>query len=201
MNRCRKIFQILLALITAMQLGACSKTARWEEEVPLNTGETIWVKRHTTYSVGGDAGNPLDLAYRPDWKETLVFEYKGKTFEYTGEAHLLVLAISPAGQPVLVAPAADKSWDRQNNYFCTTPHYVQLVPDPSGKAWSWPDHIESWLYGLPANLMLKRQKPSEMKDRYTTSDRNKADEIARIQSQDYRSIDAAYKSTACKRKN
>ena len=66
MNRLKKPLQILLIVIAATQLAACSKTVQWEEEVPLNTGETIWVEKTLNYTIKGGAGNPLDMAYRPD---------------------------------------------------------------------------------------------------------------------------------------
>ncbi len=61
MNRLKKPLQILLAVVGALQLTACSKTVQWEEEVPLNTGETIWVKRTVVYSLQGESGNPMDI--------------------------------------------------------------------------------------------------------------------------------------------
>lgn len=64
MNCYERTVMILFVCMTAL-LSACSKTVQWEEEVPLNTGETIWVKRTVVYSAQGGAGNPLDMAYRP----------------------------------------------------------------------------------------------------------------------------------------
>ena len=40
MNRFKTSLRILVAMVAALQLTACSKTVQWEEEVPLNTGET-----------------------------------------------------------------------------------------------------------------------------------------------------------------
>ena len=31
--------------LLALVLSACGRTVTWEEEVPLNTGETIWIER------------------------------------------------------------------------------------------------------------------------------------------------------------
>ena len=39
MNRFKTSLRILVAMVAALQLTACSKTVQWEE-VPLNTGET-----------------------------------------------------------------------------------------------------------------------------------------------------------------
>jgi hypothetical protein len=56
-------FLLLSSLLGLLQLTACSKTVQWEEEVPLNTGEVIWVKREVTYKYKGAGGNPLDMDY------------------------------------------------------------------------------------------------------------------------------------------
>ena len=37
--------KLILIGLAMTALTACSKTVEWEEEVPLNTGETIVVKR------------------------------------------------------------------------------------------------------------------------------------------------------------
>ena len=152
------LLKILLTAGAALQITACSKTVQWEEEVPLNTGETIWVKRSVVYSLQGEGGNPMNIGYRQDYAETLTFDWGGKRYVYKGNADLMVLAISPQKQPVLVAPAANKRWDWNHNYYCTTPHYVQFVPDMNGREWTWPPEIEPWLYGVPRNLMGQRRK-------------------------------------------
>ena len=72
--------KLSLAAVLTLQLTACAKTVHWEEEVPLNTGETIWVKRMVNYSIQGGAGNPFDMAYRPDWPEVIEFKWNGKTY-------------------------------------------------------------------------------------------------------------------------
>ncbi len=54
----------LIVMISLNLLSACSKKVHWEEEVPLNTGEVIWVKRIVTYKFQGASGNPFDMAYR-----------------------------------------------------------------------------------------------------------------------------------------
>ena len=53
------IQRLVLAAFAVLQLAGCSKTVQWEEEVPLNTGETIWVQRTVKYTYRGGAGNPL----------------------------------------------------------------------------------------------------------------------------------------------
>lgn len=193
MNHVKKSLGLLLALIVAAQLAACSKTVQWEEEVPLNTGETIWVKRTVVYAYQGAGGNPFDMGYRPKWVEKLQFEWGGKKYVYEGDASIMLLAISPNKQPVLIAPAAGKDWNWEHHYKCTVPFYVQLVPDAGGRTWTWPEAIEPWLFGLRSNLMLERHSPEEMKKRYTTQDRDMEDKIGSYQGPYKARIDPNYK--------
>ena len=189
----------LLILLPLVALTACSKTVQWEEEVPLNTGEVIWVKRTVEYKLQGAGGNPLDMAYRPDWTEEIAFEWKGKKYKYVGDADLMLLAISPnTQQPILVARADLKNWDVKNSYRCSTPFYVQLVSDERGLGWSWPPSIEPWLYGLPYNLMLHRAEMENLRSRYNAKDRADADYVMRHQSPSLTRIDPNFKFDQCK---
>jgi hypothetical protein len=159
------------AVIVATQLTACSKTVVWEEEVPLNTGEVIWVKRTVEYALRGAGSNPFDISMSPKWDELIEFTWNGKKYAYQGEATIMLLAISPDKKPVLVAPSGDKGWDSKNRYPCNVPAYVELVPDATGKKWTWPAKIEPWLYKMPYNLMQTRKKAEEMTKIYSTQER------------------------------
>jgi hypothetical protein len=171
---------------------------KWEEEVPLNTGDTVWVTRKITYKITGAGGNPFDIGYRPDWTEEIAFQWKGKKYRYVGDADLMLLAVSPNDQrPVLVAKATSKDWHWQNHYRCTTPFYVQFVPSADGREWSWPPSIEPWLYNMPQNLMAKREDLGEMKARYTTMDRVAMDRTMAIQSPSSARIDPTYNPDQC----
>jgi hypothetical protein len=194
MNPLKKPLRILLTLLAALQLTACSKTVQWEEEVPLNTGETIWVKRSVDYTLQGGAGNPLDIAYRPDWVEKLQFEWGGNKYVYEGGASVILLAISPQDTPVLVAPAADSDWRYKHDYKCTVPFYVQLVPDAKRKNWTWPPAIEPWLFGLQYNLMRSRHAPAEMEKRITAQTRNMKDADGSIQSPSHARINPTFEA-------
>jgi hypothetical protein len=184
----------VLALV-ATQLTACSKTVVWEEEVPLNTGEVIWVKRTVEYSYQGGGGNPLDMAYRPDWPELTEFTWDGKKYAYKGDAVIFVLAISPRRLPVLVARAGDGAWDAKNDYRCAVPHYVQFIPDKTGKTWTWPPAIEPWLYHLPANLLRGREAAEKMSPTYTAAHRHKLDGPTGLQFPSTGKIDPSYSKT------
>ncbi|WP_096696126.1 hypothetical protein [Polaromonas sp. AER18D-145] len=195
-----KRFSIILAFGASVLLSACSKTVQWEEEVLLNTGQTIWVKRTVVYSRQGGAGNPLDTAYRPEKDQALEFTWKGKTFHYKGEARIMVLAVSPHGQPSLIAPAEANSWNWRHKYLCTAPFYVQLVPDENGKNWTWPTSIEPWLYNLPTNLLLDIGDPNKMETKYLQAEKMKQPFWTDPQSQYMQKIDPAFNGDLCKKK-
>jgi hypothetical protein len=190
---------MVLWCVLALHLAACSRTVEWQEEVPLNTGETIWVKRKVVYSLQGASGNPLDIGYRPNKTETLSFRWEGKDYFYKGDAVLMLLAISPARRPILVARASDNSWDWAHEFRCAKPHYVQFVPDSSGGRWAWPPQIDPWLFGMPSNLMAQRRKPEEMNPRYTSQQRIAEDAIGMIQAPSAFVIDPNYTAESCKR--
>jgi hypothetical protein len=165
------LFKLILMGLAMTALTACSKTVQWEEEVLLNTGETIWVTKEVRYTIKGQPGNPADMGYLPDQAETTSFTYGGRRFSYNGEASLMVLAISPRNLPVLLAIASMGDWYYNNNYACVTPYYLELMPGGNGEQWTWPDRIEPWTYNLPTNLMRNRDHPSATKKRYTMADK------------------------------
>jgi hypothetical protein len=168
----QRIFAISFVVLSMSQITACAKTVTWEEEVLLNTGEIIWVTKEVNYTIKGRPGNPLDLGYRPDFVETISFQYDRRSYIYKGDAGIFVLAISPQKVPVLLASAGGKGWYRRNIYpRCAKPYYVQFLPDSTGQVWKWPDKIEPWTYDLPANLLVHRDHPSDVKRRYTLADK------------------------------
>lgn len=170
-----KVFLICFGFCS---LVACSKTVEWEEEVPLNTGETIWVKRQARYELQGEAGNPLDVKYRPTRNETIGFRYAGKEYRYDGDARIMLLAISPKGIPNLIAKAPDNSWNYVHKYKCAIPFYAQIIPSAGGRDWNWPQQIEPWLYGEHKNLLLTRLSPEQMRAKYTAAERTNLDSMA-----------------------
>jgi hypothetical protein len=194
------LIKLVLIGFVMTALAACSKTVRWEEEVPLNTGDVIWVKREVVYKLQGTGSNPLELGYWPSRTEEIAFEWKGKKYKHVGDARLMLLAIQPNTQrPVLVAKADNRDWHWRNNYRCTIPFYVQFVPSPDGREWSWPPSIEPWLYNMSHNLMAKREGFAKMnaQARYTKSDRVALDTTMAIQDPSSARIDPAYKSDSC----
>lgn len=171
MNLFNTSLLILLAMGAVLQLTIGAKTVQWEEEVLLNTGETIWISKEVRYTIKGQPGNPLDLGYLPDFVESTSFKYGGRDYTYRGDAAIMVLAISPQKLLVLLG-GLGRGWAARNKYPpCAKPYYVQLVPNSTGQQWTWPDRIELWTYNLPANLMLDRDHPSAVKRRYTMADK------------------------------
>ena len=187
-----------MALGIAGLLAACSKTVTWEEEVLLNTGETILVNKVVTFSIRGQAGNPADQRYASDDIETTSFKYQGKSYTYHGDADLLIIAISPQKVPVLLAAASSRDWYRRHTYKCVNPYYVMFIPDASGKEWTWPDRIEPWTYNLSTNLLLNRIHPVDTRKRFTMADKLMEEYRQDLRTLYFQKIDPLYISDICK---
>ena len=110
MNRLMKLLQVLLVMIAATQLTACSKTVQWEEEVPLNTGETIWVKRADTYKRESGYANPLKLVWGIT-NRAYEFFWHGQKYSYQRDKRInwrKLLYASPTDKTIsIVAGAAN----------------------------------------------------------------------------------------------
>lgn len=194
------LIKLMLIGLAVTTLSACSKTVKWEEEVPLNTGDVIWVKREVVYNYQGAGGNPFDFDYRPSRTEKLAFDWKGKEYAYVGDADLILLAIQPNSHlPVLVTPKGTGNWVRSRDIPCVKPYYVQLVVNESKWEWQVLQRVEPWLYNMPSNLMAKREDFTKMsaQARYTTSDRISMDTTMAIQSPDMARIDPNYQPEIC----
>ena len=195
-----KLVRLLLIGLTISALTACSKTVQWEEEVLLNTGETIVVKRSLPWELQGGTGNPADIALRPNVDQQIyAFSYRGKDYRYSGGADVRWIAISPTTKnPVLVARPESWAWTRRNVYACTVPFYLQLDPNAGQEKWTWPESIEPWLYNLPANVMATIPRLEDKKQkRYTMSEKHLRDATVRIQSPAAVKIDPLYEAESC----
>jgi len=197
----RCIAPILAALAAAFALSACSRPIIWEENVQLNTGEVIVVKRQGHYVYRGAPGNPLDFGYHPEPDTTIRFVYKGRSYSYAGDANLLSLAIGPDGLPNLIVSATDYQWQWKHNYYCAKPSYVQLKPDRSGQSWHWPESIEPWLYNLPTNLSIGVVAPDMAGKTLSQRDREIHNASLYVAGDHYKRIDPAYQHPNCKRKD
>jgi hypothetical protein len=197
MKLLKRPLRISLLVAAALQLAACSKTVQWEEEVPLNTGETIWVKRSGTYTYRCEFAVGTGCGYAPDWRSAIEFSYKGKRYRHTEVVTLILLAIGPDGVPNLVADPRRDEWNWKHKYYCVTPFYVQFRPDSSGKNWAWPERIDPWLYGLPTNLIFGLPPLESNGKKFTPADRaQKNASITGMHSQ-FERIDPAYSTDNC----
>lgn len=194
----RPLRALLLAAMVAPQLAGCSKTVQWEEEVPLNTGEVIWVKRTVKYTYQGGAGNPLDMAYRPERGSYVTeFIWRDNPYYFDLDAGVVLIAISPSGYPVLVGEAEAGAWESRNHYKCTIPFYVQFVPDATGRNWTWPPKIEPWVYNLETNRLFEIPTPDRPKRRYTIEERKAANAPGLAGSRSRQKIDPTYTGDLC----
>lgn len=189
----------ILVLTWLCSLAACSKTVQWEEEVQLNTDETIVVKRSGTYSFKCEFAVGTGCGYSPEWHSTIKFTYKGKNYVHTSEAFPMVLAISPDGKPSLVAVADESGWGNKNRYPCDAPYYVQFQPDENGKRWTWPTKIDTWLYNLSTNLVIGLAPLESDGKRFLETDREQKNASAINGSTFYRRIEPSYSSQHCVR--
>lgn len=202
MSRLKKTLQLLFAVTAALTfLTGCTRSVTWEEEVSLNTGETIVVKRSGTYTYKSEPGNPLDFGYGPDWRSTIEFTYKGKNYTHTDDAGLVLLAIAPDGVPNLVASAGSYEWQWKHKYYCVTPSYVQFRPDNTGKNWTWPERIDPWLYSLPTNLIFGLVPLEASGKKFTPADRAQENASVTVAFKEYKSIEPTFQHQNCMRRN
>lgn len=191
--------RITCVALFPFMMTACTRSVQWEEQVVLNTGETIMVERHGNYTFIMFSGASGFVGYEPDWRSTIEFTYKGKRYAYTGDASIQLLAIAPDLTPVLVADA--NGWGNKNSYPCVTPYYVEFIPDKSGRSWSWPPRISSWLYDLPTNLMIGLAPLDSTQRRFDAAARRKINASLLSYAANYERIDPGFKPENCVKRN
>ncbi len=188
--------------LLSLFVGSCmymtrDRTVTWEEEVPLNTGENIVVKRSGKYEFNlYTAGTGHAFFYSPMPRSTIEFTYKGKQYVNTSEGGLQLIAIAPDGLPNLVANAI--AWNRKNKnvYSCDPPYYMQFRPSSNGTEWTWPNRIDPWLYKLPTNLLLGIAAIEDDGKKFTSLDRQASNASAYAYAY-AKFIDTAYFSDGC----
>jgi hypothetical protein len=191
----------LCAAAAVVGLGACAKTVEWQEEVPLNTGETIWVRRSVEYERAGEAGNPFQRVWRTRrGSAVLAFEWRGKPYRFSEHGGPMVLAIGREGRPAVIAQAEAGGWDAVNQYRCTLPFYVQFVPDESGTRWTWPPSVDPSFYHLETNLLLAIPKPDDARQRFTAAERSAIHRAALASSPARQKVDPGYGGDKCRTK-
>lgn len=168
----------------------------WEEEVLLNTGESLNVQRQVDYTVGGAPGNPLDIGWNQKAGAVMRFSWRGRNYVFREHNNPLLLAISPQGVPVVVINPAIGRWRILHRLPCRTPSYVHFVPDATGERWSWPEAVEPWLYRLPANLLRQLPRPGHSTAKYRLQDVRAENAALRISAHD-RFIDPQFTADNC----
>jgi hypothetical protein len=187
-----------ISLLYGMLMAGCTNTnaVAWDEEVALNTGDVVIVRREQTYQRGSEPGNPLKPAWIAKTPGTMRFHWRGHDYTFNQHSVPTVLAISPEGQPVVLANASIGGWDQDNGFGCRTPFYVQFTPDPTGQNWTWPASIAPWAHGMAANLLVDIPRPEEGRRRYSAAEVRTLNEGLASPRQ-YVAIDPAFAPAHC----
>jgi hypothetical protein len=126
-------------------LSACGqslKTVEWEEEVPLNTGEIIWVKRVDTYIRRSEPGNPLQMGWWMD-KRAIEFDWQTKKYRFqTDTTEILMLYVLDASKNIVVV-----AWTKD----CSKRGYGEYHWIDGN--WQLQSNVNLTLVGQPRNLM------------------------------------------------
>ena len=134
--------RILLTIFAALTLAACSRTVEWEEEVPLNTGETIWVKRTDTFERRSEPGNPLQSGWWPI-SRAVKFTWQGQVYSFQTDTTAIMM-IHEFDAPKALAVIA---WARD----CRKRGYAEFRW--SNGNWQLQPNVNPALLGQPRNLM------------------------------------------------
>ena len=140
-----KFAKLIAFLFSMLLLSACSqteKTVQWEEEIPLNTGETIWVKRIDTFVSRSEPGNPLRMGWWPKQRQ-LKFSWEGREYAFQTETTAIMM-IHVFHAPKAIAVIA---WVKE----CGPPGYGEFRW--INGSWQLQPTVSAALIGLPRNLM------------------------------------------------
>jgi hypothetical protein len=150
-----KMFLVLLIVIF---VTACEKIQgdpsqeKWTENVKLQNGEVLQVKREERHGQGeaGTSGGPLTYS-------SLEFEYRGKQYKWeSGNTAPWILQVDDAGRPVVYSTIGYDWARRQRGNPCS--NGVLEIHD--GVSWiqypSWELHVSSKI-NLAANAEKGRQ--------------------------------------------
>jgi hypothetical protein len=141
----RRNFTMAAASMPSLFLSACGsslKTVAWEEEVPLNTGEVIWVKRADTYSRRSEPGNPLQMGWWIE-KRTIEFVWQAERYKFQVDTTaILMLHVLDESKNIAVI-----AWVKN----CAKRGYGEYRW--IGGNWQLQTSINNALIGHPRNLM------------------------------------------------
>jgi hypothetical protein len=160
-------FHIVIAILSTAVLSGCGKTIRWEEEVPLNTGEILVVERIAKFKRGSEPGNPLKAAWWPEGG-SIGFSLDGQRFvyEYSGRMNAFgIFVVGSRQSPSIVDYTGHK---------CAQPGLGEFRWH-SGQ-WELQRALSGELLGRPRNLIYAEADPdSAWPKRVTAEYREKAD--------------------------
>jgi hypothetical protein len=159
-----------MALAVCLVLAGCTNEVIWEEEVRLNTGDTVTVRRTAVFERSGAPGNPFEMGWGVRGVPVIHFVWRGKTYAFHEHGRPFVLAISPQNIPTIVINPAIGRWDAKHPLPCFKPYYVQFSAGTDGNTWTWQRGIEPWLHHAPINLLQDLPKPDRRKSKYTSDE-------------------------------
>src|SRR5712675_1591238 len=130
-------------------LTGCSNTVRWQEEVPLNTGEKIVVERVAKFKRGTEPGNPLKPAWWPDGG-SIRFNLHGQyyTYDYHGRMNVFGIYVETKETPSII----DSTGPR-----CDHPGLGEYRW--ANGVWVLQGTVPRNLIGMPRNLMFAEPYP------------------------------------------
>lgn len=187
---------IVVAVLLCINFFILTKTKSWDEEVLLNTGEVIWIKRSQTFNYGSAGDNPFKFGYYPERDEEIKFTWNGKKYYYKGSDGIFLLVISPENFPIFVAVKGVQLFGYHNDETCSHPNYKMMLFDDKVENWIYIDFIEPWLYEMPKNLLINTSDMDGLKSKYTMQEKPYYD--ARI-SQGIKKVDAGNIGSQCER--
>jgi hypothetical protein len=144
----RRNFTMAAASMPSLLLSSCGKSLKnveWEEEVPLNTGEILWVKRADTYTSRSEPGNPLQMGWWPK-SRSYKFQWNGQQCFYELDSKIsagaILIYVIEASKTVAIV-------DGTTN--CAKPGYGEFRWTEGN--WQLQPNIDPTLVGQPRNLM------------------------------------------------
>lgn len=131
-----------LLVVLATQLVACGRTVTWEEDVALDSGTTLRVKRFDHYARTSQPGNPFEMGWWID-RRSLEFRWRDRDYEFSTPT-TEILMIQEIGDPAHLVIVA---WTLQ----CNTRGYGEYRLD--GRTWRLQPSLDAALVGRRRNVM------------------------------------------------
>ena len=139
-----KYLNIFLAVLATTQLSSCSKSIRWQEEVPVNTGEVIIMNREDVFVRRSAPGNPFLMGWWLNGRSYKFF-WNGRHYSYkvTGvSTGPMLLYVYPKENTVAII---DSGWPKCSGY-------AEWRWADSG-AWEIQKNINPEIIGKTRNIM------------------------------------------------